>query len=112
MMLANRSLLLQSLIASLSIAFSLVSVSAFTQDDYSDELPRVPPTPPLETLQNFQVADGFQIQLIASEPLVTSPVAMEWAADGSLFVCEMRGYSEDRDLANFSFAGREPRRSL
>lgn len=97
MMLANRSLLLRTFIASLSIAFSLVSVSAFTQDDYSDELPRVPPTPPLETLQNFQVADGFQIQLIASEPLVTSPVAIEWAADGSLFVCEMRGYSEDRD---------------
>ncbi len=65
--------------------------------DYSDELPRIAPTPATEALETFDVAEGFQVQLIASEPLVTSPVAMEWDASGALFVCEMRGYSEDRE---------------
>jgi putative membrane-bound dehydrogenase-like protein len=83
--------------ASLSFLLAMACQTGVGEEDYAAELPRVPPTPPSATLHNFQVADGFQIQLIASEPLVTSPVAMEWDADGSLFVCEMRGYSEDRD---------------
>ncbi|WP_146518104.1 PVC-type heme-binding CxxCH protein [Stieleria varia] len=68
-------------------------------EDFSRELPRVPPVEPADTLRNFQVADGFEIQLVASEPLVNSPVAIQWDARGRLFVCEMRGYSENRDDA-------------
>ncbi|MEZ6077725.1 MAG: hypothetical protein R3C56_19265 [Pirellulaceae bacterium] len=60
-------------------------------------MPRIPPTSPDQALATFEVAEGFEIQLIASEPLVASPVAIEWDASGGLFVCEMRGYSEDRD---------------
>ncbi len=67
------------------------------EPDYGKELPRIPPTPAQETGVNFDVADGFEMQLLAAEPLVTSPVAMEWDASGTLYVCEMRGYSEDRD---------------
>ncbi|MFG0267565.1 MAG: PVC-type heme-binding CxxCH protein [Rhodopirellula sp. JB055] len=84
-------------VTGLTLLLGLAFRTGVAEEDYAAELPRVPPTPPTKTLHDFQVADGFQIQLIASEPLVTSPVAMEWAADGSLFVCEMRGYSEDRD---------------
>lgn len=76
-----------------------VANSTFGQDDFSDELPRIPPTPASEAGKTFQVADGFQIELVASEPLISTPVAIEWAADGALFVCEMRGYSEERDEA-------------
>lgn len=67
------------------------------QQDFSDELPRIPPTEPQAALQTFQVADGFHLESVAAEPLVTSPVAIEWDADGRMYVCEMRGYSEDRD---------------
>ena len=79
---------------------SILSVSALAfcqQHDYSDELPRISPTPADQALATFDVADGFEMQLIASEPLVANPVAMEWDASGALFVCEMRGYSENRD---------------
>ena len=68
-------------------------------DDFADQLPRIAPTAANETLKDFEVAEGFEIQLVASEPLVNSPVAIEWDASGGLFVCEMRGYSEDRDDA-------------
>lgn len=67
------------------------------EEDYADELPRIPPTPPEQAEATFRVADGFQMQQVAAEPLIGSPVAIEWDADGRLYVCEMRGYSENRD---------------
>ncbi|MDG2224339.1 MAG: HEAT repeat domain-containing protein [Rubripirellula sp.] len=73
--------------------------SMFGQDDFSAELPRIPPTPASEAGKTFQVANGFRMELVAAEPLVSTPVAIEWDADGSLFVCEMRGYSEEREEA-------------
>ncbi len=65
--------------------------------DYSSELPRFPPIPANESADSFTIADGFEMQLVASEPLIGSPVTVEWDASGAMFVCEMRGYSEDRD---------------
>lgn len=65
--------------------------------DYAAELPRIPPTAPAQALDTFQVADGYEMRLVASEPLIGSPVAVEWDADGRMYVCEMRGYSENRD---------------
>lgn len=71
--------------------------SAATAVDYSKELPRVPPTSPADAMKTFAVAPGFKLEQVAAEPLVNSPVAMEFDENGRLFVCEMRGYSEDRD---------------
>lgn len=66
-------------------------------DEFARELPRIPPLSPQEALKTFRVADGYEMQLVASEPLTGSPVAVEWDADGRMYVCEMRGYSENRD---------------
>jgi putative membrane-bound dehydrogenase-like protein len=73
--------------------------SSARAQDFADELPRIPPTEPEQALQTFTVADGFKLELVAREPLIGTPVAIEWDADGRMFVCEMRGYSEDRDEA-------------
>ncbi len=67
------------------------------QDSFAEELPRIPVTEASETLEHFTIADGFEIQLVAAEPLIASPVAIEWDATGAMYVCEMRGYSENRD---------------
>ncbi|KAA5544519.1 c-type cytochrome [Roseiconus nitratireducens] len=67
--------------------------------DFADQLPRTPAVEPDQVLETFEVAPGYHLELVAHEPLVGSPVAVEWDADGHLFVCEMRGYSEDRDDA-------------
>jgi len=64
------------------------------EPDYAEELPRIPARSPAEALTSFQVADGFEMQLTAAEPLVTDPVAMAFDADGRLFVAEMLDYSE------------------
>ncbi len=65
--------------------------------DYSAELPRIAPTEPDAALSTFTVADGFQMQQVAAEPLLGSPVAIEWDEHGAMYVCEMRGYSENRE---------------
>lgn len=42
---------------------------------------------------SFQVEHGFRIELAASEPMVTTPVAMAFDENGRLFVAEWRSYS-------------------
>jgi putative membrane-bound dehydrogenase-like protein len=54
--------------------------------------PTLPPTPPAEAAKTFEVLHGFQMQLIAAEPLVCDPVALTYDEDGRAFVCEMSDY--------------------
>ncbi len=83
---------------SIGVLFGLAwTQPSLAEDDFAAELPRIEPTEPADAVGTFKVADGFQIEQVAAEPLVNSPVAIEWDADGYLYVCEMRGYSEDRD---------------
>jgi putative membrane-bound dehydrogenase-like protein len=65
--------------------------------DYATELPRIPPTEPREALAKFHIAPGFRIEKVAAEPLVADPVAISFDENARMFVCEMRGYSENRD---------------
>ncbi|MBI3853710.1 MAG: HEAT repeat domain-containing protein [Verrucomicrobia bacterium] len=60
----------------------------------------VPPSPalsPEQALKTFKLAPGFRIELVASEPLVSDPVAMEFDPDGRLWVVEMRGFMPNVD---------------
>ena len=43
------------------LVFVSQAVVGWSQEDYSDELPRIEPTEAAETLANFNVADGFRI---------------------------------------------------
>jgi putative membrane-bound dehydrogenase-like protein len=52
--------------------------------------------PPSEALSTFELEPGFQIELLASEPLVSSPVDMEIDETGRLYVVEMPGYPLDK----------------
>ncbi len=65
--------------------------------DYSKELPRIPPTEPKDALAKFVLKPGYKVELVASEPLIASPVAVAWDENSRLYVVEMRGYSENRD---------------
>ncbi len=50
---------------------------------------------PEEALQAFSIAPGFEIELVAAEPLIEDPVAMAWDEYGRLYVVELRGYMPD-----------------
>ena len=51
-----------------------------------------PPLEPNEALKTFQLPDGFRIELVASEPLITDPVEISFDARGRMFVAEMEDY--------------------
>jgi mono/diheme cytochrome c family protein/glucose/arabinose dehydrogenase len=51
-----------------------------------------PPLSPVEALKTFYLPPGYSVELVASEPLVKDPVAIDWDAEGRLWVVEMSGY--------------------
>ncbi len=61
------------------------------------KIPPAPVVPPEKALETFKVAPGFRLELFASEPLVSDPVAISFDADGRMWVVEMRGYMPDVD---------------
>jgi putative membrane-bound dehydrogenase-like protein len=44
------------------------------------------------SLHSIKVRPGFEVELVASEPLVQSPIYMAWGPDGKLWVVEMGDY--------------------
>ena len=50
------------------------------------------PKSPEESLASMKARPGFKVELVAGEPLIESPVAFEWGADGKLWVVEMVDY--------------------
>jgi mono/diheme cytochrome c family protein/glucose/arabinose dehydrogenase len=47
---------------------------------------------PEEERARFTLAPGYRIELVAAEPLVQDPVAIDFDADGRMYVVEMRGF--------------------
>jgi hypothetical protein len=45
-----------------------------------------------ESLRAIRTRPGFVVDLVAAEPLIVDPVAIDWGADGKLWVCEMHDY--------------------
>src|SRR2546430_1108331 len=58
-------------------------------------LPMVDAMTPQEELATFKVAEGFDIQLVAAEPMVEDPIALSFDSQGRMYVVEMRGYMHD-----------------
>jgi len=50
-----------------------------------------------EMLKTFEVANGFEVDLIAGEAMLDMPIAMKYDANGRAWIVEMRGYMEDVD---------------
>ncbi|MDF1752191.1 MAG: DUF1080 domain-containing protein [Verrucomicrobiales bacterium] len=55
-------------------------------------LPRRLPLSPEESKAAWKIEEGFEIQLVASEPVVCDPVDVVWDARGQMFVAEMGDY--------------------
>ncbi|MBA4190619.1 MAG: dehydrogenase [Planctomycetaceae bacterium] len=62
--------------------------------DLLQELPKVKPLEPAESLKAFDIQPGFSVELVASEPLIRSPVAMDFDENGRLFVAEFPEYNQ------------------
>ncbi len=58
----------------------------------SDESPALSPA---EALKTFFMPPGYHLELVASEPLVQNPIAVDWDPDGRLWVVEYPEYVRD-----------------
>src|SRR4051812_3139684 len=85
-----------------SLASALLAQKTQPAQDYSAELPRIPAKEPAEALKTFKVHPGFRMELVASEPLIRSPVALDFDENGRMFVAE---YPEYNQYANPNFKG-------
>jgi len=50
---------------------------------------------PEASMKALEIEEGFEVELVASEPLVTAPVAMTFDTGGRIWVVEMDGYMPD-----------------
>jgi mono/diheme cytochrome c family protein/glucose/arabinose dehydrogenase len=62
-----------------------------------DRIPATPVRSADEEAKTFALAPGFRVELVAAEPLVRSPVTMQFDHRGRLWVVEMTGYMRDPD---------------
>ncbi len=99
------SLVLRSSLFILASSF-LPSAQAVHQKNAGPEkvelkfkLPPPAPLSPEAEMKTFKVEKGFHIELVASEPMIESPVAMSFDEQGRLYVVEMRGYMHDLEGA-------------
>jgi putative membrane-bound dehydrogenase-like protein len=62
--------------------------------DYAAELPRIPPKNPGEALKTFRLRPGFRLEQAAAEPLLASPVAIDFDEEGRLYVAEFPEFNQ------------------
>lgn len=74
----------------------VVLISSFHYCSTKKNTPKSGPVEPSEALATFQIADGFKMEMVASEPLVTDPVDMEIDENGTMYIVEMHGYPLDK----------------
>lgn len=61
------------------------------------------PTPASEAVRQFQVRDGFKIELMASEPDVAQPLFLSWDSRGRMWVVHYRQYQYPAGLKVIRF---------
>lgn len=55
---------------------------------------------PEESIKTMHLPKGYRVELVASEPMINEPVAIEWDGNGKMYVAEMLTYMQDVDGTN------------
>ena len=50
---------------------------------------------PKISLEQYQIEKGFELEVVASEPFIEAPVAMDFDNSGRIWVVEMKGYMQN-----------------
>ncbi len=64
------------------------------EEDFSAELPKIPGKSPAESLKAIKLIDGFHAELVATEPLVRSPMGIDFDEYGRAYVVELPEYNQ------------------
>jgi glucose/arabinose dehydrogenase/mono/diheme cytochrome c family protein len=61
------------------------------------QIPPAPVVEPADAPATFALEEGFEIELVAAEPMLHDPVALAFDGNGRIWVAEMMGYMPDID---------------
>lgn len=86
---------------SFMLALSLVTVPLGAEDKPSEktitqeasQLKPVPARSPEESLNSIELRDGFRAELVAAEPLIHDPIAVDFDENGRMFVVQCPRYN-------------------
>lgn len=95
------------MLAKIAIALVVAAAALAGRGSLQSWPPRVqevpaesPPLSPAAALKTFYMPPGYSVELVASEPLVQDPVAIDWDPAGRLWVVEMAGYMRNISGSN------------
>ncbi|WP_375443644.1 c-type cytochrome [uncultured Fibrella sp.] len=57
----------------------------------------ITPLTPEQSQRAFVLPAGYHMELVASEPMITEPVALAWDGNARLYVAQMETYTQDAD---------------
>ncbi len=77
-------------------ALILTSLLASAQIPLPTDAPK--PLTPEQSASAFKLPEGFRMEVIASEPLISSPSGVCWDERGRMFVSELHGYNLEGQL--------------
>ncbi|MBC8352154.1 MAG: c-type cytochrome [Planctomycetes bacterium] len=67
--------------------------NASTIAELASKLPQIPPKEPTASLESIELHKDFRIALVAAEPLVRDPVAIDFDSSGRIYVVELPPYN-------------------
>ena len=81
-----------------SPSYSFISNQVIKVDSVPKNLEfKLMPLSPEQSLAKFIVPDGYHLELVASEPMITEPVAIAWDGNAKMYVAQMETYTQDTD---------------
>ncbi|GHB84177.1 DUF7133 domain-containing protein [Persicitalea jodogahamensis] len=69
--------------------------SGFAEPFVVDDNPSPAPLTPEQALHSFRLPQGYHLELVASEPMITEPVAIAWDGNARMYVAQMETYMQD-----------------
>ena len=81
-----------------SPSYSFISNQVMKVDSVPKNLEfKLVPLLPEQSLAKFIVPEGYHMELVASEPMITEPVAIAWDGNAKMYVAQMETYTQDTD---------------
>lgn len=101
---------MRSIAAGIGVLVAVVTLTTFGQQSSPPNRPwppgvqpvsnESPALSPAEALKTFYMPPGYRVELVASEPMIQEPVAIDWDVEGRLWAVEMPGFMADLTGSN------------
>lgn len=95
-----RNLLVLALVGSVALGTTVLGQRAVWPPPVQKVRDIVPALSPEAEMKTFYLPPGYHVELIAAEPLVQDPVAIDYDADGRMWVLEMVGFANNKEMTD------------